>query len=314
MKRFRNILVGVDLLPGRGPVADSLPASSAQAIERAAWLAKQNGSRITFLYSMNVSERDQQSLWEDSRESSTFDEARHVLVEAVGEAGGKGIDAGYEIAVGKPWVQIIRQVLTHHHDLVVVGTRNLTAVSRILIGSTGMKLLRKCPSPVWVTKPSARGSLASVLVAHDLTPVGTLALQLGASMSALEGAALHVLHAIEHPEYDHMLPSRIPAGAAAERRAAARSQIGAELDDFELAAAPKIVLTDDEPSAAILQYLESERIELLVMGTIARTGISGVITGNTAERLLPNVPCSLLAVKPEEFVSPVELNTSNAPR
>jgi nucleotide-binding universal stress UspA family protein len=44
------------------------------------------------------------------------------------------------------------------------------------------------------------------------------------------------------------------------------------------------------------------------MGTIARAGIPGVITGNTAERLLPSIPCSMLAVKPADFVSPVRLS------
>ena len=47
--------------------------------------------------------------------------------------------------------------------------------------------------------------------------------------------------------------------------------------------------------------------DLLVMGTIARTGIAGFIVGNTAERLLPRIPCSVLAIKPEGFVSPVTL-------
>ena len=48
-------------------------------------------------------------------------------------------------------------------------------------------------------------------------------------------------------------------------------------------------------------------IDLLVMGTVARSGIPGLVIGNTAERLLPQVPCSLLAVKPAGFESPVTL-------
>jgi universal stress protein E len=44
---------------------------------------------------------------------------------------------------------------------------------------------------------------------------------------------------------------------------------------------------------------------LLVMGTIARTGITGVFVGNTAERLLPQIPCSVLAIKPAGFKSPI---------
>jgi nucleotide-binding universal stress UspA family protein len=46
--------------------------------------------------------------------------------------------------------------------------------------------------------------------------------------------------------------------------------------------------------------------DLVVMGTIARTGISGFIIGNTAESILDQLTCSVLAVKPPGFVTPVK--------
>jgi len=41
------------------------------------------------------------------------------------------------------------------------------------------------------------------------------------------------------------------------------------------------------------------------MGTVARTGIKGLIIGNTAEVILNGIQCSVLAVKPDGFVSPL---------
>jgi len=43
------------------------------------------------------------------------------------------------------------------------------------------------------------------------------------------------------------------------------------------------------------------------MGTMARSGFSRMLIGNTAERLLPQIPCSLLAVKPDDFECLVRL-------
>ena len=54
--------------------------------------------------------------------------------------------------------------------------------------------------------------------------------------------------------------------------------------------------------------------DLVVMGTVARTGISGLLIGNTAEAILEQVQCSVLAVKPHGFVSPVRLPGSERPR
>ena len=45
--------------------------------------------------------------------------------------------------------------------------------------------------------------------------------------------------------------------------------------------------------------------ELIVMGTVGRTGIPGFFIGNTAETILNQIDCSVLTVKPHGFVSPV---------
>ncbi|UUI62888.1 universal stress protein [Aeromonas salmonicida] len=48
-------------------------------------------------------------------------------------------------------------------------------------------------------------------------------------------------------------------------------------------------------------------IDLVVMGTVARTGIAGVIIGNTAESVLSQLNCSVFAIKPKGFVSPLSV-------
>jgi len=44
------------------------------------------------------------------------------------------------------------------------------------------------------------------------------------------------------------------------------------------------------------------------MGTLSRTGISGLLIGNTAEKVLRQVDCSVLIVKPDGFITPVKLD------
>jgi len=50
-------------------------------------------------------------------------------------------------------------------------------------------------------------------------------------------------------------------------------------------------------------------VDLVVMGTVARTGVPGFIMGNTAETILNQIDCSVLAIKPPGFVTPVTLDT-----
>ncbi len=58
---------------------------------------------------------------------------------------------------------------------------------------------------------------------------------------------------------------------------------------------------------SIVSLAKSQKIELLVMGTVCRTGVTGFLIGNTAEKVLNKVNCSVLTVKPEGFVTPVTL-------
>jgi nucleotide-binding universal stress UspA family protein len=58
----------------------------------------------------------------------------------------------------------------------------------------------------------------------------------------------------------------------------------------------------------IPDFAKQHQVDLIVMGTVCRTGIPGFFIGNTAEKILNRINCSVLAVKPEGFISPVELD------
>ena len=60
-----------------------------------------------------------------------------------------------------------------------------------------------------------------------------------------------------------------------------------------------------EAEGIITQFVESQEIDVVVMGTVARTGIAGLLMGNTAERILQRLHGSVFAVKPPGFESPV---------
>ena len=74
---------------------------------------------------------------------------------------------------------------------------------------------------------------------------------------------------------------------------------------------PEIHLREDLAENAILHAILNDQYDLLVMATIARSGLAGFLMGNTAERLLPQVTCSVLAVKPDDFKCPVSMDDSS---
>jgi nucleotide-binding universal stress UspA family protein len=59
------------------------------------------------------------------------------------------------------------------------------------------------------------------------------------------------------------------------------------------------------PEDVIPRVADQQGFDLVVMGTVARSGLAGLVVGNTAERVLQRLGGSVLAVKPEGWVSPV---------
>jgi nucleotide-binding universal stress UspA family protein len=123
---------------------------------------------------------------------------------------------------------------------------------------------------------------------------------------------LHVLNVLDNTDELYLRAGDIPVAAieryrhSAERLA--RDTLAEQLKRGEAAnlkPAPMLHVVAGRPAQVIKEVLDAERIELLVLGTVARGGLPGMLVGNTAERLLPQVPCSILAVKPEGFVSPI---------
>ena len=70
----------------------------------------------------------------------------------------------------------------------------------------------------------------------------------------------------------------------------------------------QVYMLKGEPGYLIPEVAAKMEVGLIVMGTVSRTGVAGLLIGNTAERILRQVDCSVLAVKPDGFVSPVMLD------
>ena len=70
---------------------------------------------------------------------------------------------------------------------------------------------------------------------------------------------------------------------------------------------PKVHLVKGFARDVIPELVKEYQIDLVMMGAVGRTGIPGFLMGNTAETVLNRIDCSVFAIKPEGFVTPVTL-------
>lgn len=208
---------------------------------------------------------------------------------------------------------IVERVLAEGHDLVAVTSDDEDEDRRTI-----KRLLRMCPCPVWVIRPT-RARIQRLMAAVDVDPdeleLTRRILELASTMRRLNGGELYVVYAWElfgeatmraSPQL-RISPAEIEAMLLIERDRQRDALIGA------LAAAGvkdepwRVVLGKGRPSHVVCEAMARRRINLLVMGTLGRKGISGLVIGNTAERLLDMVHSSVIAVKPPGFDPPNEL-------
>ena len=236
------------------------------------------------------------------------------------------------VLTGTPYLEVVREVIRGGHDLVVRPPERPGWLDR-LFGSDDMHLLRKCPCPVWLIQcepPKSRQRILATVDADDRYPAEELetrralnheVLERAAALALSEFAELHVAsvwdamgESLLRGPFENSPEEKIaPYVEHARRRVAANlDQLMPDLEDaFGKETAqylrPSVHLVKGSARREIPALARRLETNLVVMGTVARTGIPGLIMGNTAEAILEQIGCSVLAIKPPGFVTPVSL-------
>ena len=237
------------------------------------------------------------------------------------------------VLVGTPFLEIIREVLRNAHDLVIKCPESPSWLDRFFSGDD-MHVLRKCPCPVWMVKPQTGESYNRILAAVDVDDsypseelktrqgLNALVMQLAGSLAVSEFAELHVAHAWEvigesalrHGAFIQMPENEVNAHVERVRKHYAKlldalmSEAGAKLgQDAINYINPQTHMPKGSARKVIPELATRLQVDCVVMGTVARTGVPGFFMGNTAENILNQIECSVLAIKPPGFVTPVTL-------
>ncbi|HVA45058.1 MAG TPA: universal stress protein [Pirellulales bacterium] len=307
---FHKILVPIDF-------SETASVALAQAVT----MAKRLGAAVTVMHVIPQVEGSAafspgpdaiMAAWQPSEGVAEIEEqlqatAEQHLREAVEPYRGQGVEISCQTLWGTPFIEIIHAVLEEGHDLVMVGTRGRSAISRMLVGSTSSKLVRKCPCPVWVVKPEAKSTLDAILAPIDFSDVGHESLRLAAALAAQFHAELHVLHvfAPEHSYYLDFMPEDDLDLARQRGRHESVARLQTFVKESALPVEPALHAEWGEVVPRTLATAEQIDAGLIVMGTLGRAGVAGLLIGNTAENILHTSQRPLLAVKPLGYVSPV---------
>jgi nucleotide-binding universal stress UspA family protein len=211
--------------------------------------------------------------------------------------------SGFRVVIdnGSPAAGIVHVADEAHATLVVVSSSGATGLDRLLLGSVASRVVRYAHCAVLVARPHEK--TGKILAATDFSDPASSAVAAAVAEGREREARVTLLHSLE------LLPSPsigwgAPFGATwvvpppelvEQVRAGARETVQAMF--ASLGATGDVLVPEGEPVTAILDAARSLPAELIVLATRGRTGISRMVLGSVAEKVIAAAPCSVLAVR-----------------
>ena len=309
MNRFKNILF----------VADQ-PGAESPVFERALELATVNRAALTVMDVVEpmIWSAENQARFGADLTNILRDRRLDELATMTGPRQVTELPIRTDVAIGTPFLEIIRATLKHGFDLVIKGAERPQSLRRRILGPNDQHLLRKCPCPVWIDRADRPRPYRKILAAVDPLEqtgleLGRTIIELATSFTAWEGSEVHVAHAWHLPGESTLEAGRVRIPRPkleqllADQEHLHTQALGDLLTPYGMTPAdPNVHFAKGMPAALIADLANELPADLIVLGTVGRTGIPGFFIGNTAESVMQMAELPVLTVKPRGFRSPVE--------
>ena len=289
-------------------------------VDRAANIAKNNNAQIKVLHVIGDYPEDISEWWNvrnpEKLRAKIVGERQGFLdglVERIKEIGVTKVES--ELRWGKEFLEITREVLRNHHDLVCLTSRRKSKLAKLLFECPSRDLLHYCPCALWITRGKVRRRFKRIAAAlgnkGKNEGLNTKILETATSIADSEGSELHIIHAMPIYGGKGLKGERLRANLM-KHLEQVRREIKADFSPLLAESGPQLseehihILTGS-PVAAIPEFLKEMGMDLVVMGATWQANIPQLVVGITAERVLDELECGVLAVKPDDFVSVIEL-------
>jgi nucleotide-binding universal stress UspA family protein len=229
---------------------------------------------------------------------------RQALREQVERAGVRCPQLSLEVVpADRPvYAEIVHRAESGGFDLLVVGDRGASRLSRVVLGSVADKVVRHAHCPVLVARPSPASG--SILAASDFSPPSRAALVAADREAARRKGTtrLSVVHCLDFPPelMGFGFAPLVPApGSLPDSRPALRESAGKRMQgELRETGVQASLMVEDGPAAStVVRLAESLPAELVVLGTSGKTGLRRVLLGSVAEAVVRRAPCSVLVVR-----------------
>ncbi|MBN1383002.1 MAG: universal stress protein [Deltaproteobacteria bacterium] len=278
MKNIEKILVATDFTE-----------ASEQAIKLAVLLAKKNVSHVHLLHVI-----PRRSGWPVDYSSIVRDVNKIIQgnVEVIRRGGLS--EPHVSVLFGNPVEEIIDQAESLDVNVVMIGSGEKETGDRFPLGVKAENILRGSSRPVWVVKKGASEEIKKILCPVDFSEHSRRALVNAISLSTMLGAELQVLTVAETISNVYYRVGNMQA----DWKKYTQKEFTKFLGDFDFGSLSwNKMVRSGEPHEEILNAASEVGADLMVMGSLGKTGLLRFLMGSVAEKVARELPCSLIMMK-----------------
>ena len=310
MDRLKNIVVGVDF-----------SRYSASALAQAMRIAHWNAAKLHVVHviepsittdladSYGVAHVDTWDGFRDVARERTVEmiSATQRLSALTGQTEVLDLEIDVEILFGNPFVHMLRQVRDVSAELFVLGSSGSSDPAQGP-GALATKCVHKAPTKVMLVREFGAEPFKRIVACVGFSDTCRLVVEQAIRIARQDRSSLDVLHVYGLPRETADEGAPTPE-ASPESQQQFENRLDGRLREFLPPFGPEMsgltveihpAGTRDE-KAGIVEFVRSSAPDLVVLGTCGRTELKGTPTATTAERIVREAPCSVLAIKPEDF-------------
>jgi len=140
-------------------------------------------------------------------------------------------------------------------------------------------------------------NIKAILLATDFSDCSDVASRYAVSLARDSGARLHFVHVIDSQSYGSH------SGGLLDQNDSLMKEMLNEIAADEPGLKFESHLLGGDPADEIVEYVKDKQVDLVVVGTHGRTGMSRLLMGSVAQALMRNAPCPVLTVKSTERIA-----------
>jgi nucleotide-binding universal stress UspA family protein len=288
MSELRTILAATDFSSG-----------ATAAVRQACRLASASGAALHIIHAPSMKGVDDlRAFFPDTAEFGEK-EAIEALTERVAERLANSQapkDTQIHVRPGNPYKSILAAIDEFNPDLLIMGS---TGESDKRLGTVGGRCVRKAPCDVMLVPAGSEGAFAHITACVDFSDLSPAVLEAASSIAKLDKGSITALYA--HEKVDESIFVKGPSQDLVDKLPAVLEdrfdgQLRKHAGDTDVSFT---MVTCQSYSSGIVSHATESQTNLVVTGTTNRSGIAYMLLGTTAEKVIREVGCAVLAVKPK---------------